>query len=138
MSCKLGHMSALMATWLTGGVTHRHHHRQHHRHHRSHHQCHHRSHHQRHRRRHHHHHYLGPYLTIFVCRIISGLYEKSANCATYVIVLIFGGGANFRRFSAKFGHLCIFANSTRLRRIFCAIGKNALLFIFTCLYNSEK
>ena len=139
VSCKLGHMSALMATWLTGGVTHRHHHRQHHRNHRSHHQCHHRSHHQRHRRRHHHHHYLGPYLTIFVCRIISGLYEKSANCATYVIVLIFGGGANFRRFSAKFGHLCIFANSTRLRRIFCAIGKNALLFIlFTCIYNSEK
>ena len=99
-------MSALMATWLTGGVTHRHHprhhHRQHHRHHRSHHQCHHHSNHQG----HHHHHYLGPYLTIFVCRIISGLYEKKRKSCN-IIVLIFGIGANFRRFYVKFGRFVL-------------------------------
>ena len=62
--------------------------------------------------------------------------RKSCN----ITVLIFGVGANFRRFNAKFGHFMpFFANSTRFRRIFCAIGKNALLFIlFTCIYNSEK
>ena len=101
VSCKLGHMSALMATWLTGGVTHRHHprhhHRQHHRHHRSHHQCHHHSNHQR----HHHHHYLGPYLTIFVCRIISGLYEKKhKSCYFLELVLISGV------FTLSLGVLC--------------------------------